>query len=297
MKPWINWNDGMKLGSKHLVDFQQSISGRINCTNSLLVNNNQYGYVPCGEIQNIDFLKETNGIIVVTKYSGLTPDGHWIYFENNELDYLVIEKPADGWIELKYVESEYKDHGELIEGSPDQKICLREKLEVTIVQAPSLNNAVVIGRIVDGKLDSNYIPPILFLSAISSKNYQEKIDNEINKMTGFCFDGLSTYTAGDPRNNLIAKLATALNSISFSDSLTPFHTYKKALFFYNAITIYKQSSERKYNIKIKPLPPFSLLDINNILRRIKEMYFNVNNMLENLVEIKSSLEKSSVSVK
>ena len=289
MESWINWTDGMRINAEHFTHLQKTIQSRIDYNTSLIASEYVYGFRPMGNIQDYQFLKYENGDIRILGYSGITPNGCWIYFDS-PLNFSP-KKNNDGYIELQLLPKKHSAYGEQIPEVKHEKLYLKENFEIKIVPAPSMGASVIIGKITNDILDASFIPPLLYWNDLKIySNDAKNVMPRIREIKKICLDYLSNKPRSTAKKDIAFTLINCINTCELSPDITPYSIYKKIQYLTESIELInlKRSVNGQESISIQDFPSYSSVNHQEFFSSVSMMYYNFTLSLREILQVRES---------
>ncbi|WP_374948623.1 hypothetical protein [Mucilaginibacter sp.] len=220
----VNWVDGMKISSDHFVKTDNFIQDIIRDSNSISINNNNFGLLPpfSGESTSLDvFITErasSNLQVKIKQCNAITAEGYRISIspaalgEEYTFDHYFSVETASDVVETYFVILTVNPHDRVPSGKPDaDETPLRypevsSGYSITILPASQINsknnNYLEVGKFTKSKtgiqISTDYIPPcVSLLSHPELIRYYEVFSNQLNEFQLLSFRIIDKITSKD----------------------------------------------------------------------------------------------------
>lgn len=209
----VNWVDGMKISQQHLVDQENFVIDNIRDSNSIFINNFNYGLLPISDqnpnqyIYDIHSTATNDAQLVIKRCSAITKAGYRIELENIKANVRNLikekegEKEQDGeyFIIVSVNLFEKVPFGEIDpEEIPPRHPFTLPKYSLEIINKAILNssysggNYLVLGKVLmksnTAQIDNDFIPPcVSLLSYAKLIEYYDSFTILLSNIRQFAF--------------------------------------------------------------------------------------------------------------
>lgn len=220
----VNWVDGMKISSDHFVQTDNFIQDIVRDSNSISLNNNNFGLLPPfnGENTSLDIQiteRASNNLQVKIKQcNAVTAEGYRINIapaalgQEYTFNHYFSQDTTSDAVETYFVILTVNPHGRVATGKPDaEETPLRypevdSAYSITVLPASQINsknnNYLEVGKFTKSasgiSIVPDYIPPcVSILSHTDLVRYYEIFSNQLNELQLLCFRIIDKITSKD----------------------------------------------------------------------------------------------------